>query len=261
VRLALTRQPSPNLVNGELTYLTRSPISLGLAEMQHGAYCAALAAAGCEVVTLPAVAEFPDSVFVEDVAVVLDELAVLTRPGALSRQGEVALIEAALAPHRTVTPLLSENDPLQPASPTLEGGDVLRLGRTLYVGQSTRTNAAGAEALRRWVAPFHYKVVPVEVTGCLHLKTGATAVDEATLLVNPDWIDTTPLRGFELIPVHPDEPWAANVLRLDSTLFASDANPRTCEVLVHRGYEPQTLNISEFAKLEAGLTCLSLLLS
>jgi len=227
--------------------------------MQHSAYCSALAAAGCEVITLPAVPEFPDSVFVEDVAVVLDELAILTRPGARSRQGEVALIETALSGHRPVVPLVAANDSLLAESPTLEGGDVLRLGRTLFVGQSTRTNLAGLEALRRLAEPHHYTVVPVRVTGCLHLKTGVTAVDDATLLANPAWIDLSPMRGFDVIPVRPEEPWAANVVRVDTTLLASGAYPRTLELLARRGYKPLPLNITEFAKIEAGLTCLSLL--
>ena len=301
VPVALTRCPAPSLAEGELTFLDRQPIAIDLAEKQHAAYCDALAALGLEVVTLPAVTAYPDSVFVEDMAVVLDEVVVLTRPGAASRQGEAALMADALSRYRPVLPLVplietpapraSSQIPYaaqaQPGSAakaaavagheapalrgvshrghrssepaTLEGGDVLRVGRRLFVGISSRTNAAGVGALRNVAAPYGYTVTPVPVTGCLHLKTGVTALDDTTLLANPAWVDLSPFAGMEILPVDEAEPWAANVLRHGHSLLASAAYPRTAELLDRRGYAPNRVDISEFAKAEAGLTCLSLL--
>src|SRR5918912_1911804 len=157
--VALTREPARALDACELTYREREPIDAAAAAAQHRGYCEALRACGARVVTLPPSDELPDSVFVEDTAIVLDEVAVLTRPGVESRRGEVGLIEAEVARLRPVVKVLP------PA--TLEGGDVLRLGRTLYVGLSPRTNASGADSLRRLVAPHGYAVVAGEARGCL----------------------------------------------------------------------------------------------
>ncbi len=258
VPVALTRCPAPTLADGELTFLDRQPIAIDLAEKQHAGYCAALAAAGLEVITLPAAAEYPDSVFVEDVAVVLDEAVVLTRPGAASRQGETALMAEALARYRPVRPLGPET---AGETATLEGGDVLRVGRRLFVGLSSRTNAAGMEALRKIAAPYGYTVIPVPVTGCLHLKTGVTALDDNTLLANPAWVDLSPFAGMDIVPVDDAEPWGANILRHGYSLLASAAYPRTGELLNRRGYAPRLIDVSEFAKVEAGLTCLSVLIA
>src|SRR5215218_7622392 len=166
--VALTREPARAMDACELTYREREPMDAVAAAAQHRGYCAALEACGARVVTLPAVDELPDSVFVEDTAVVLEEVAVLTRPGVESRRGEVSLIESEVARLRPVARV--------EAPATLEGGDVLRLGRTLYVGLSPRTNAEGAEALRRLAAPHGYEVLPVELRDCLHLKTGCSGL-------------------------------------------------------------------------------------
>src|SRR5215207_11281274 len=160
--VALTREPARSLDACELTYREREPIDAGVAARQHRGYCEALRECGARVVVLPAVEGLPDSVFVEDTAIVLDEVAVLTRPGVGSRRGEVRSIEPEVARLRPVVRV-------EPPA-TLEGGDVLRLGRTLYVGLSPRTNAEGAAALGRLVAPHGYEVVTVEPRGCLHLK-------------------------------------------------------------------------------------------
>src|SRR5215210_6744014 len=202
--VALTREPARALDACELTYREREPIDAGAAAAQHRSYRGALEACGARVVTLPAVGELPDSVFVEDTAIVLDEVAVLTRPGVESRRGEVSLIEPEVARLRRVVRV-------EPPA-TLEGGDVLRLGRTLYVGLSPRTNAEGAAALRRLGAPHGYEVVTVEPQGCLHLKTGCSAIDDETVLVNPEWVDPAVFRGLEVLAVDAAEPWAANVL-------------------------------------------------
>ena len=249
--VALTREPARALDACELTYREREPSDAAAAAAQHRGYREALEACGARVVTLPPVEGFPDSVFVEDTAIVLDEVAVLTRPGVESRRGEVSLIEPEVARLRNVVRV-------EPPA-TLEGGDVLRLGRTLYVGLSPRTNAAGAEALRRFAAPHGYEVVTVEPRGCLHLKTGCSALDEETVLVNPDWLDASVFRGREVVPVDASEPWAANVLRVAGSVCVGAAFPRTAAMLAARGYDVRPVEVSEFAKAEGGLTCLSLL--
>jgi dimethylargininase len=250
--LALTRCPAPSLVDCELTFLEREPIVFERALAQHAAYVAALRATGLEVLTLPPEPAYPDSVFVEDAAVVLDEVAFLTSPGAPSRAAEPEQLAPHLARHRPLARLAP------PA--TLEGGDVLRVGRRLFVGLSPRTNAAGVEALRAVAAPLGYDVQAVPVRGCLHLKTAVTALDDHTLLANPDWVDLAPLVGFDVVPVAPGEPWAANVLPLGTTLLANAAYPQTLGGLAALGYALTPLDIGEFGKAEAGLTCLSLLI-
>src|SRR5919107_1978698 len=190
---ALTREPARALDACELTYREREPIDAERAALQHRGYCDALRACGARVLTLPPADELPDSVFVEDTAIVLDEVAVLTRPGVESRRGEVSLIEPDVTRLRPVVRV-------EPPA-TLEGGDVLRLGRTLYVGLSPRTNAEGVDSLRRHVAPHGYEVVAVEPRGCLHLKTGCSALDDESVLVNPDWVDAGVFRGREVLAV------------------------------------------------------------
>lgn len=248
--VALTREPACRLEACELTYRGREPIDAGAAAAQHRAYREALEACGARVVTLPAVDELPDSVFVEDTAVVLEEVAVLTRPGAVSRRGEVSLIEPEVARLRPVVRV-------EPPA-TLEGGDVLRLGRTLYVGLSARTNAAGADALRRLVAPYAYEVLTVELRGCLHLKTGCSGLDEETVLVNPDWVDVAAFRGRQVLAVDASEPWAGNVLGVGGSICVSAASPRTAETLAARGYDVRAVEVSEFEKAEGSMTCMSL---
>ena len=249
--VALTREPAGTLDACELTHRAREPIDAAAAAAQHRGYRAALEACGARVVTLPPAAEFPDSVFVEDTAIVLDEVAVLTRPGAESRRGEVSLIEPEVARFR---PFVRIEPPA-----TLDGGDVLRLGRTLYVGLSPRTNASGAGALGRLAAPHGYEVRTVEPRGCLHLKTGCAALDEGTVLVNPEWVDAAVFRGREVVAVDAAEPWAANVLRVGRSVCVSAAFPRTAALLSARGYDVRAVDVSEFAKAEGGLTCMSLL--
>lgn len=249
--VALTREPARALDACELTHVERVPIDAGAAARQHRAYRDVLRACGARVVTLPAVDELPDSVFVEDTAIVLDEVAVLTRPGVESRRGEVNLIKPEVARLRPVVRV-------EPPA-TIEGGDVLRLGRTLYVGLSPRTNAEGAAALRRLAAPHGYEVVTVKPRGCLHLKTGCSALDDGTVLVNPAWVDAAVFRGLEVLAADAAEPWAANVVSVGGALCVSAAFPRTAEMLAARGYDVRPVEVSEFGKAEGSLTCLSLL--
>jgi dimethylargininase len=249
--VALTREPAGRLDTCELTYRAREPIDTAAAAAQHRSYRETLEACGARVVTLPPAEGLPDSVFVEDTAVVLDEVAVLTRPGAGSRRDEVGLIEPEVARLRSVVRV--------EAPATLEGGDVLRLGRTLYVGLSPRTNAEGAAALRRLAAPHGYEVLAVELRGCLHLKTGCSGLDDATVLVNPAWVDAAAFRGREVVHVDASEPWAANVLSVAGSVCVSAAFPRTAEMLAGRGYDVRAVEVTEFAKAEGGMTCMSLL--
>ncbi len=249
--VAVLRGVSSSIARCELTYLQREPIDLGRAVAQHAAYATLLRDLGLEVIEISADRTLPDCCFVEDVAVVLDGLAVLTRPGAESRRGEVPAVEEVLARFRPLARI--------EAPATLEGGDVLAVGRTLFVGRSPRTNAAGVDQLRALAEPLGYRVVAVPVTGCLHLKSAITALDDEHLLAQTLWIDPAPLRGLEIVPVAPEEPGAANVLRVGGTVLAHPGFPRTLERLAARGYDVRPLDVSEFLKAEAALTCKSLL--
>jgi dimethylargininase len=249
--IALTHLPSPKMAQCQLTYLARAPIDHGLAVRQHQDYCRALRDCGADVRTLDVNGDHPDCAFVEDAAVVLGEVAVLGSMGTPSRRAEVTAIEAELRKHREVRRVEL------PA--TLEGGDVLRVGRTLLIGLSSRTNAAGADALEAAAAPHGYEVMRVPVRGCLHFKTACTALDDECLLVNPAWVDVGFLRGFDVVPVAREEPWAANVARVGTAVCAAAEHTRTADLIRGLGYDVRLIDLSEFAKAEAGVTCLSLL--
>jgi dimethylargininase len=253
---ALVRRPAPSLATScELTWLSRSPIHFTRIEAQHAAYCVALRRMGLDVLVLDALPECPDSVFVEDVALVLDELVVMTRPGATSRRAEPRALEPALARLR---PRLLRIE----APGTLDGGDVLRIGRRCFVGRSERSNPAGIAQLHDALEALGYEVNDVAVRGSLHLKTACTALDDATLLVNPAWVDTAAFAGMACIEVDPDEPFAANILRVGRQLLVNAAFPATLHRVQRHagpaGISLSTVDISEFGKAEAGLTCLSI---
>jgi dimethylargininase len=249
--LALTHSPSPNLEQCQRTYVNPAPIAYDLAVQQHEAYCRMLRRSGVEVRTLVVNRGLPDSVFIEDTAVVLDEVAVLASMGAPSRRAEPAGIEPELCKYREV-----ERIEL-PA--TVEGGDVLRVGRTLLVGLSSRTNAAGMEALRAVVRRFGYEVRPVPVRRCLHLKSACTALPDGRLLVNPAWLEVQALRGFALVRIPDTEPDAANALLVGARVCLPAAHPRTADLVRGLAFDVQTIDLSEFAKAEGCVTCLSLL--
>lgn len=248
--IAITREVSPALGDCELSYVERAAIDVARAGVQHREYRRALAALGCRVLTLPAEAALPDSVFVEDAAIVLDEVAVLTRPGAPSRRGEVAGIADALRDHR---PLLAIEAP-----GTLDGGDVLRLGRTLYVGESARSNAAGVTRLRELLAPHGYAVETVPTHGCLHLKSAVTQLDDHTVLLQPAWVERARFTGFRVIDVDPAEPHAANVVRIGDALLIPASFPRTRQRLLDAGFAVTAVDVSELQKAEGAVTCCSL---
>jgi dimethylargininase len=250
---AITHIPSPGMQQCELTFVARAPIDYALAVEQHEQYCRMLGRCGAAVRVLDANRRMPDCCFVEDTALVLDELAIMMSMGAAARRGERPAIEVELRKHRNV-------DRIElPA--LIDGGDVLQVGRKLLVGLSTRTDAAGAAALQAIVEPHGYTVAAVPVSRCLHLKSACTALPDGRLLVNPNWIDVASLRGHDLAVVPPEEPAAANVLSIGRTVCLSAAFPRTAELIARLGFAVETIDISEFAKAEGGVTCLSLLIS
>ncbi len=250
---AITRAVGAALDDCALTFLDREPIDLARAGAQHAAYNESLRRAGAIVEVLPADAALPDSVFVEDTAVVLEEAAVVTRPGAPLRQREVPAITAALSAYRKLLRI--------EAPATLEGGDVLRLGRDFYVGISSRTTDAGFSQFAFIVRAFGYRATPIEVKGCLHLKTAVTALDTETLLVNPSWIDAAALPEVRRLVVPPDEPFGANALVVNGVVHLSARWKRTKKLVERSGFSVIALDVSEFEKAEAGLTCLSLIFS
>lgn len=250
---ALTRAPGPLLDACELTHLDRTPIDIVGAAAEHEAYEAALRALGLEVRRLPPAPEHPDGVFVEDAAVVLDGLAIVTRPGAESRRGEVESVAAALAAHRPLARM--------PAPATLDGGDVLVDGRVVFVGAGGRTNAAAHDWLRALLEPAGYDVRVVPVHGCLHLKTAVTRAASGTFLLNPAWVPAGAFAHGERIDVDPSEPFAANVLAIGDVLLCADGAPRTRERLEDRGFTVAVTPLSELARAEAGVTCCSVVVS
>lgn len=250
--IAFVREVAPSLARCELTHLARAPIDVPLAQRQHAQYVAELSALGCRLEWLPPLAEHADGVFVEDTAVLVPELALLTRPGAASRRAEVETVAAALTHHVAVRRVT------EPAC--LEGGDVLRIGQTLYVGASGRSNAAGVAQLAAGLRPFGYAVREVALRGCLHLKSAATFIPPNVLLVNPSWVDPSAFDVGVVIAVHPEEPYAANTLTLRGLTLVSSAYPRTQRTLEAAGIATRAVDVSELHKAEAALTCMSLLL-
>ena len=250
---AIVRRPSRAIAQCALTFLERTPIDFALAVRQHGDYVRALEDAGVSVRILPPEPELPDAVFVEDTAVVVEECAVLTRPGIDSRRPEVDAVAPAL---HAVRPTFRIHAP-----GTLEGGDVLRVGRTFFVGQTPRTNPEGTRQFARILEPHGYAVVPVEPHGCLHLKSAVTYIGDETVLVNPDWVDVDLFSRWQCVPVPPEEPFGANALLAGEVVHVSASAPHTRRKLDALGFETRSIDTSEFEKAEAALTCLSLIFS
>ena len=258
MRIAITRSVPESLPRCELTHLERVPIDVERAERQHADYEALLEGFGCEIVRLPVEPDLPDSVFVEDTVVVVDELAVITRPGAASRRGETASMAAALVAHRPLAYIA--------APAILDGGDVVRVGRRIWVGLSARSDRAAVAQLGAFLGPHGYQVEGVELRGCLHLKTAATEVDDSVLVVNPEWVDGGSFPGCEVIEVHPEEPFAGCCLRVvhpstgRNAVVIAAAHPRTAARLAASGLDVRTVEVDEMAKAEGGVTCCSVLL-
>lgn len=251
--IAITREVSPRIAECELTHLAREPINLERARAQHRQYEQLLVELGCKLIRLPAEPELPDSVFVEDTAIVLDELAVITRPGAESRRAETSSVADVLKRYRKLFYIESPG--------TLDGGDVLHVGKTLYVGQSKRSNREGIEQLRRILAPFGYSVTAVALHDCLHLKSAVTQVASNTLLINRAWADARAFDSYRLIEVDPSEPFAANSLLIGNTVIYPEAFLKTRKRLEAQDIKVRAVDASELAKAEGGVTCCSLIFS
>lgn len=249
---ASTRAVSPSMNRCELGYLERVTIDVARAAAQQQAYEACLRELGVELISLPAEPDLPDSVFVEDPVVVVDEVAVIARAGAPSRRAEADSLAVVLNRFR---PLRYMQEPA-----TLDGGDVLRVGRAIFAGASRRTNSEGLQQLRDATKPFGYTVTPVEIRGCLHLKSGISGLGDGAAFVNRQLVDAEALSGLRLIDVPPREPWAANVLAIEGTIVMPACFPETAELLDGLGYRVRTLDISEIQKAEGAMTCMSILL-
>jgi dimethylargininase len=247
---AITRKVSPAIIRCELTHLQRQSIELPTAIAQHAAYEQALCELGVQVLSLPAEPDLPDSVFVEDAALVLDEIAILTRPGADSRKPEVESIARALHPYRQMVSI-------QPPG-SLDGGDIMQAGKMIYVGISTRSNKAAIQQMQVHLKYFGYKVRGVKVTGCLHLKSAVTQAAEDCLLINPAWVDPVQFDAFRLIEIDPGEAYAANALRIGDTVLYQPGFPHTGRKLEAAGLQLKWVDASELGKAEGALTCCSL---
>lgn len=223
-------------------------IDVARARVQHAEYAATLRRLGVPTLVLPADERFPDGVFVEDPVLVLDEVAVVLRMGAPSRRGEAAAVAEAVSPYRRLLDL--------PGSGTIEGGDVLRVGRDLFVGRSTRTTDEGIDELRRVAAPLGYRVSGVELRDCLHLKSACTHLGRH-LLLDPERVDGDALGNLPRIELPPGEPGGANTLALAGHVLVPASAPETAEVLRSAGYDPLPVEVSEMEKADAGLTCMS----
>ncbi len=250
--IAITRQVSPRFSECELTYIERTPIDLPLAHAQHEQYVQALTSLGCRVIELTANPDLPDSVFVEDTAVVLPEMALITNPGAASRKPETRSISEVIRPFRSLEFIRS------PA--TLDGGDVLVMGKKIFVGLSTRSNQTSLDQLSDIVGQFGYQIQSLAFAGCLHLKSAVTRVEEGVLLLNPDWIDPGNFANYEMILVNPLEPAAANCLPVGGSVIFPAEFRKTYAILEAQGYDLLPIPMSEFAKAEGAVTCCSLII-
>ena len=244
---AITREVSESINNCELSFHARKPIDVVKAIAQHKAYQDCLAELGVRVVSLPAEPELPDAVFVEDAAVVADDVAVISIMGAPSRRREAHTLADALSRYRPLRFFV------EPA--TLDGGDVLRIGRLVFAGLSERTNREGLAQLREVLRPYDYQVQPVQVRNCLHLKSACSYIGNDTVLINRACIDAERLRGFHLLDVPDDEPTAANALLIKDVVIIPASFPKTRALLEERGFRVRTIDLSELQKAEAGVTC------
>jgi dimethylargininase len=249
VTVAITRPPTDALARCALTHLERQPIDVALAREQHGDYRDVLARPGARVIALPEEPDLPDAVFVEDAVLVVDEIAVLMRPGVQTRLGEVPSVAAAMAPYRDLRKIEEPG--------TLDGGDIMVVDQTVFVGRSSRSNAQGIMQLDDALRPFGYRVRPVGVHGCLHLKSACTHVGERLVLANRRWIDAEALEGVTILDLPPTEPRAANTLMIGETVVMAAGFPETADLLWQHGRAVETVDLSELQKAEAGGSCMS----
>jgi dimethylargininase len=249
--IAITRGISSSINDCELSFHDRHAIDVAKATAQHKAYQECLAELGVRVISLPPEPNLPDAVFVEDPAVVVDEVAVISVMGAPCRRPEANSLAVALSRYRPIRSLT------EPA--TLDGGDVMRIGPMVFVGLSRRTNRDGIRQLSEVLRAFEYVVGPVEVRSCLHLKSACSYIGEDTILVNREWIDPQPLAAFDLLDVHDEEPAAANALLVNGIVILPTSFPKTRALLEQRGFRVRSIDASELQKAEAGVTCSSLI--
>ena len=248
---AITRKVSPALAKCQLSFIERQAIDLEKARAQHAAYESLLTKLGARVISLPPEPELPDSMFVEDTALVLDELAVLCPMGAESRRPEAASIAAVLEKFRKLAHVKLPG--------TLEGGDVLRVGRKVFVGITARSNPEGIRQLAVILRPYGYEVTAVPVHGCLHLKSAVSPLGQEALLANRAWFEWKRLEGVAWVDVDPSEAHAGNPLAVGDTVIVSASFPRTLGIVRASGFKVVPLDMSELEKAESGLTCSSLL--
>jgi dimethylargininase len=248
--IALTHTVPRSIDRCELTFLSRDPINHEIAVQQHAEYCSVLEKAGASVIELTDNEPYPDACFIEDTAVVVDEIAVISRMGAESRRFEVQAVERFLVDYRDISRI--------EAPGTLEGGDIIHAGRKIFAGLSARTNMNGIESLATALEPAGYQVIPIAVRNCLHLKSACTFLGDNTLLANPDWVDLSQFSGYRLIEVDGREPHAANALRIKDTVLVAGSCELTAEIVRRAGFEVQPVEISELMKAEAALTCSSI---
>jgi dimethylargininase len=249
--VAITREVSASINNCELSFHARRPIDLAKAIAQHKAYQDCLAELGVRIISLPAEPKLPDAVFVEDAAVVADEVAVISIMGAPSRRPEAESLAHALSRYR---PIMFLREPA-----TLDGGDVLRVDRRVFTGLSQRTNREGIAQLSDLLRSFDYEVQAVEVRNCLHLKSACSYIGNNTILINRAWVDAEQFHGFELLDVPDEEPAAANALLIKDIVIIPAYFPKTWGLLEQRGFRVRTIDLSELQKAEAGVTCGSLI--
>ncbi len=249
--IAITRAVSSALVNCELSFVERKPIDLESARAQHNTYEATLARLSAKVVSLVEEPELPDSMFVEDPAIVLDEVAIVCPLGTETRRKEAPSVAAALEKYRKLAYVKLPG--------TLEGGDVLRVGKKIFVGLTKRSNAEGIRQLAVIVSTHGYELTAVPVTGCLHLKSAVTFLGKNTLVGNRAWFDWQRLPGFDWVDVHPAEPHAGNALQIADSVVFPASFPRTAALIQEKGFRLEPIDISELQKAESGLTCSSLL--
>jgi len=245
---ALVRRPSPRLADGIVTHIERAPVDVALAEAQWHAYVHTLLAEGWAIEEVPPADDCPDSVFIEDTMVVFDRTAVIARPGALARRGEVPAAEHAVAALGYTLCHIT-------APGTLDGGDVLKVGTTVYVGNGGRTNAEGIEQLRSFLEPLGATVVAVPLTKVLHLKSAVTALPDGTIIGYAPLVDD--LSVFTSFVAMPEEGGAHVVLLGGNRVLMAADCPASADLLRARGLEPVLVDIGEYVKLEGCVTCLS----
>ncbi len=250
---AIVRRPSPRIAEGEVTHINRRPMDVELAFVQYAAYLALLQRHGVELIHAPEADEHPDGLFVEDALVVVDGQAILTRPGADSRRGEIdtirPLVESLGLPLAVIT-----------APGTLDGGDVLCVGRHIFVGMTTRTSPVGFDHMHRIAASIGRTAIPVDVPGCLHLKSAITALPDGSLIGVPGWFDATVFEHLGYRVHAAGEETGGDVLCLGNTVVLPADAPHTAQIIRDLGFDVDPIDVGELQKIEAGVTCMSVVL-